>query len=271
MQINTTYNMDALAAARLLPDGCVDCIVTSPPYYGLRDYGVDGQIGLEETPEVFIDHLVTVFRELWRVLKPEGTLWVNMGDSYAGSNRGADDVKPKDLIGIPWMLAFALRTDGWYLRQDIIWHKPNPMPESVTDPCTKAHEYIFLFSKSARYYFDAEAIKEPATGWNGSKFEDGKNLINHPNVGKNRQRKPAGWDTGKGGHGSFHRYRDSAGSFNDAQQTKRVDSSPAAVQRGPFRHVPRGFDRAVHPCRVSRRWPRTRPVQRLRHHAHRGQ
>lgn len=172
---------------------------------GLRDYGVDGQIGLEETPEVFIDHLVTVFRELWRVLKPEGTLWVNMGDSYAGSNRGADDVKPKDLIGIPWMLAFALRTDGWYLRQDIIWHKPNPMPESVTDRCTKAHEYIFLFSKSARYYFDAEAIKEPATGWNGSKFEDGKNLINHPNVGKNRQRKPAGWDTGKGGHGSFHR------------------------------------------------------------------
>lgn len=205
MQINTTYNMDALAAARLLPDGCVDCIVTSPPYYGLRDYGVDGQIGLEETPEVFIDHLVTVFRELWRVLKPEGTLWVNMGDSYAGSNRGADDVKPKDLIGISWMLAFALRTDGWYLRQDIIWHKPNPMPESVTDRCTKAHEYIFLFSKSARYYFDAEAIKEPATGWNGSKFEDGKNLINHPNVGKNRQRKPAGWDTGKGGHGSFHR------------------------------------------------------------------
>ena len=158
MQINTTYNMDALAAARLLPDGCVDCIVTSPPYYGLRDYGVDGQIGLEETPEVFIDHLVTVFRELWRVLKPEGTLWVNMGDSYAGSNRGADDVKPKDLIGIPWMLAFALRTDGWYLRQDIIWHKPNPMPESVTDRCTKAHEYIFLFSKSARYYFDALSL-----------------------------------------------------------------------------------------------------------------
>lgn len=100
MQINTTYNLDALAAARLLPDGCVDCIVTSPPYYGLRDYGVDGQIGQEESPEAFIAHLVTVFRELWRVLKPEGTLWVNMGDSYAGSNRGADDVKPKDLIGI---------------------------------------------------------------------------------------------------------------------------------------------------------------------------
>ena len=232
MQINTTYNMDALAAARLLPDESVDCIVTSPPYYRLRDYGVAGQIGLEETPEAFIDQLVAVFRQLRRALKPQGTLWVNMGDSYAGSGRGAGDtkrssqkqrsnagswtgdahkafkggeVKPKDLIGIPWMLAFALRADGWYLRQDIIWHKPNPMPESVTDRCTKSHEYIFLFSKSPRYYFDAEAIKEPATGWNGSKFEDGKNLINHPNVGKIRQRKPAGWDTGKGGHGSFHR------------------------------------------------------------------
>lgn len=231
MQINTTYNMDALAAARLLPDGCVDCIVTSPPYYGLRDYGVDGQIGLEETPEVFIDQLVAVFRELRRALKPEGTLWVNMGDSYnsykgnavrknaqtdyaghrgqptrkSGFGLKCKSLKNKDLIGIPWMLAFALRADGWYLRQDIIWHKPNPMPESVTDRCTKAHEYIFLFSKSAKYYFDAEAIKEPATGWNESKFEDGKNLINHPNVGKNRQRKPAGWDTGKGGHGSFHR------------------------------------------------------------------
>ena len=231
MQTNTTYNMDALAAAKLLPDACVDCIVTSPPYYGLRDYGIDGQIGLEDTPEQFIERLVAVFRELRRALKDNGTLWVNIGDSYAGSGKGAwknktapketyvPDVdspqcqmqkiptgyKAKDLIGIPWMLAFALRADGWYLRQDIIWHKPNPMPESVTDRCTKAHEYIFLFSKSARYYFDAEAIKEPANGWNGSKFEDGKNLINHPNVGKNRQRKPAGWDTGKGGHGSFHR------------------------------------------------------------------
>lgn len=189
MQINTTYNMDALAAVRLLPDDCVDCIVTSPPYYGLRDYGVDGQIGLEETPEVFIDQLVTVFRELRRALKPEGTLWVNMGDSYnsykgnavrknaqtdyaghrgqpvrkSGFGLESKNLKNKDLIGIPWMLAFALRTDGWYLRQDIIWHKPNPMPESVTDRCTKAHEYIFLFSKSAKYYFDAEAILEPCS------------------------------------------------------------------------------------------------------------
>ena len=176
MQINTTYNLDALAAARLLPDGCVDCIVTSPPYYGLRDYGVDGQIGQEESPEAFIAQLVEVFRELRRALKPEGTLWVNMGDSYncykgnavrknaqtdyaghrcqpvrkPGFRLECKNLKNKDLIGIPWMLAFALRTDGWYLRQDIIWHKPNPMPESVTDRCTKAHEYIFLFSKSAK-------------------------------------------------------------------------------------------------------------------------
>lgn len=190
MQINTTYNMDALAAARLLPDECVNCIVTSPPYYALRDYGVDGQIGLEETPEEYIGKLVDVFRELKRLLRKDGTLWVNIGDSYAGSGKGAakcpenamkykqgtnkgtigcaatikklHGYKGKDLIGIPWMLAFALRADGWYLRQDIIWSKQNPMPESVKDRCTRSHEYIFLFSKSARYYFDADAIKQPS-------------------------------------------------------------------------------------------------------------
>lgn len=170
------------------PDECVDCCVTSPPYYGLRDYGTDGQIGLEPTPEEYISRLVEVFRQVRRVLKPSGTLWVNIGDSYAGSNKGAwsnktaqkevyvpdpgdkvaripkgwAGIKSKDLIGIPWMLAFALRADGWYLRQDIIWSKPNPMPESVTDRCCKSHEYIFLLSKSARYYFDADAIKQPA-------------------------------------------------------------------------------------------------------------
>lgn len=170
------------------PDECVDCCVTSPPYYGLRDYGAVGQIGLEETPEAYIVRLLDVFRQVRRVLKPSGTLWVNIGDSYAGSNKGAwsnktaqkevyvpdpgdkvaripkgwAGIKSKDLIGIPWMLAFALRADGWYLRQDIIWSKPNPMPESVTDRCCKSHEYIFLLSKSARYYFDADAIKQPA-------------------------------------------------------------------------------------------------------------
>jgi len=159
--------------------------VTSPPYYGLRDYGHEGQIGLEETPEEYIKAMVEVFRCVWDVLEDDGTLWLNIGDSYARqggresdqprhwdgrektsgsmhSTRMAQDIglKPKDLIGIPWMLAFALRADGWYLRQDIIWHKPNPMPESVQDRCTKAHEYIFLMSKSLKYYYDTEAIKE---------------------------------------------------------------------------------------------------------------
>ena len=159
--------------------------VTSPPYFGLRDYGHEGQIGHEETPDEFIKQLVEVFRCVWDVLEDDGTLWVNIGDSYAGSGKGPagnlganndernmthtkssalvpQGCKPKDLIGIPWMLAFALRADGWYLRQDIIWHKPNPMPESVQDRCTKAHEYIFLLSKSSKYFYDADAIKEDA-------------------------------------------------------------------------------------------------------------
>jgi DNA modification methylase len=171
---------------RALPDESVHCIVTSPPYFGLRDYGVDGQMGLEANPDEFIAGMVSVFRECRRVLRDDGTLWLNMGDTYnAGTSAkrkapktgvdvgGWNDAeidggarvnfpgcKPKDLCGVPWMLAFALRADGWFLRQDIIWSKPNPMPESVTDRCTKAHEYLFLLSKSARYYFDADAIAE---------------------------------------------------------------------------------------------------------------
>jgi DNA modification methylase len=168
----------------------VQTCVTSPPYFGLRDYGHDGQIGLEQTPEEYIAAMVEVFRCVKDVLADDGTLWLNIGDSYNGSGGnhkphhkndsgfqgkiGADSyqgrgnkiegLKPKDLIGIPWMLAFALRADGWYLRQDIIWHKPNPMPESVRDRCTKAHEYIFLMSKSEKYFFDSKAMKEPAVG-----------------------------------------------------------------------------------------------------------
>ena len=172
--------------------------VTSPPYYGLRDYGHEGQIGLEETPEDYIAAMVEVFRCVRDVLADDGTVWLNIGDSYAGSGKGPskslnqehhnlEDIhskiipsgcKPKDLIGIPWMLAFALRADGWYLRQDIIWHKPNPMPESVQDRCTKAHEYIFLLSKSQKYYYDHEAIKEQANSksegirFGGNKYGD---------------------------------------------------------------------------------------------------
>jgi DNA modification methylase len=170
--------------------GSVQTCVTSPPYFGLRDYGVAGQIGLERTPDEFVAELVAVFREVRRALRDDGTLWLNLGDSYSESgrggnpgqsphvkqrsNRGSLDVrksrhapaglKAKDLIGIPWMAAFALRADGWYLRSDIIWHKPNPMPESVTDRPTKAHEYLFLLTKSERYYYDAAAIKEPMAG-----------------------------------------------------------------------------------------------------------
>jgi DNA modification methylase len=191
-----------------LPAESVHCVVTSPPYFGLRDYGVGGQIGLEKTPAEYMAKMVAVFREVRRVLRSDGTCWVNMGDSYAndgkwgghtggkhvkalhdspiGRNKKYTGFKPKDLMGMPWRLAFALQDDGWWLRQDIIWAKPNPMPESVTDRCTKAHEYIFLLTKSARYFYDAEAIKEPANGWNNSAFDDGKNLIVHPNVGKNR-------------------------------------------------------------------------------------
>lgn len=173
------YTGDCLSILDALPDQSVQTCITSPPYFGLRDYGVDGQIGLEDTPEAFTLRLVEVFREVRRVLRNDGTLWLNLGDSYA-ANRGYQvpdgkhtdvgnakaskvpaGLKVKDLIGIPWRVAFALQADGWYLRQDIIWSKPNPMPESVKDRCTKSHEYIFLLSKSARYYFDNEAIKEP--------------------------------------------------------------------------------------------------------------
>jgi len=178
---------DALEQLRLLPSESVHCVVTSPPYYGLRDYNVAGQIGLEPSPGEYVARLVEVFSEVRRVLRADGTVWLNLGDSYVSNGRYASDrskyvgdlakyaitnprpaarasgIKPKDLIGIPWMLAFALRDDGWYLRQDIIWAKPNPLPESVTDRCTKAHEYVFLLSKSARYYYDADAIAEPFT------------------------------------------------------------------------------------------------------------
>lgn len=189
--MNTTILIgDCRQVLESLPSESVQTCVTSPPYFGLRDYGTDNQIGLEASPIEFVAQLVAVFREVRRVLKNDGTLWLNLGDSYAaqgGAHGDRDDnqtgvgakrlhiegsgdkaarrppygVKPKDLIGIPWRVAFALQADGWYLRQDIIWHKPNPMPESVTDRCTKAHEYIFLLSKSERYFFDAKAIAEP--------------------------------------------------------------------------------------------------------------
>lgn len=197
---------DALEGLKSLPDESADMCVTSPPYYNLRDYGIEGQIGNEQTVDAYISRLLSVFREVKRVLKPDGTLWIVIADSYAGSGKGrskdgrwkqsggkqdsnlgscmgilqktmAAGCKPKDLIGIPWLLAFTLRADGWYLRSDIIWDKSGKVyPESVKDRCTKAHEYIFMLSKSKRYYFDADAIKEPIAaasvkrakyGWHG--------------------------------------------------------------------------------------------------------
>ncbi len=259
MELNKVYLGDSLETIKTFPDESIDCVVTSPPYYGLRDYGtgewiggdpnckhyraskasektitghkrmqeaespvgdaiykqvcpicgairVDKQIGLEESPEAYIERLVSLFREVRRVLKKDGTCWVNLGDSYWGGgwrnaafNEHSGDIqkgskgtycgesmppmkgfvsgyKPKDLVGIPWMFAFAMRADGWYLRQDIIWHKPNPMPESVTDRCTKSHEYIFLFSKSERYYFDYEAIMEPCADQERTNYQSGSRI-----------------------------------------------------------------------------------------------
>ena len=222
------YGIDVIDGLKTLQTESVHCVVTSPPYWGLRDYGTDGQIGLEKTPEEFVQKMVEVFREVRRVMTKDGTLWLNLGDSYYNyrgkNNRRSDkdltkrntltkphhniDARPnemkisgfknKDLMGIPWKVAFALRDSGWYLRQDIIWHKPNPMPESVKDRCTKAHEYVFLFSKSERYFFDNEAIKEVS-------------------IYKRPPAVPVGWDTGTGSHRSLKgRYRNSApkGSFN---------------------------------------------------------
>jgi len=210
---------NCLDTLKTLKDKSVNCCVTSPPYFGLRDYGNDNQIGLESSPEEYVNNLVKVFREVKRVLKDDGTLWLNLGDSYASRQSARDRVsgysdkqstnkgklggkqdiplglKQKDLIGIPWRVAFALQQDGWYLRQDIIWHKPNPMPESVRDRCTKSHEYIFLLSKNKKYYYDNEIIKEPAKDWgtrdrkNGKYHNEGTGLNPHTGLTKSYEKK----------------------------------------------------------------------------------
>ena len=225
LQKNTLLIGDCRNILPTLPSKSVQCVVTSPPYYKLRDYGVSGQIGQENTVDEYVQHLVEVFREVKRILKDDGTLWLNLGDSYAGSGKGrnsdgkkgkmpteckdakytgrhlgilkktplCENLKPKDLIGIPWRVAFALQADGWYLRQDIIWHKPNVMPESVKDRCTKSHEYIFLLSKLKNYYFDTEAIKEPVvskkgnnkTFRNGGVYTKGQSYFNSKKIEAN--------------------------------------------------------------------------------------
>lgn len=225
LELNKIYNMDCLEGLKQLPDNSINCCVTSPPYWGLRDYGVEGQLGLESTPEEYVSKMVEIFREVKRVLRKDGTLWLNLGDRYAASqsNNGGcspkstlgggggkyregskneaayhatkprklnHGLKAKDLVGIPWMVAFALRADGWYLRQDIVWHKPNPMPESVTDRCTRAHEYIFMLTKKRKYFYDREAIREPAKPWNAGR-------MSAPKMGKHRPIDPYGQQTKK--------------------------------------------------------------------------
>ena len=208
MSVKLLYGVDVREGLKTLEPESVHCVVTSPPYWGLRDYGENGQLGLEKTPEEYVKSMVAVFQEVKRVLRADGTLWLNLGDSYAGSGKGPagnlgakhnerhlehktggivpDGLKPKDLVGIPWMVAFALRADGWYLRQDIIWAKPNPMPESVTDRCTKSHEYVFLLTKSAKYYYDAEAIKENAKPESQSRYESPFNVGKKEAAGSGR-------------------------------------------------------------------------------------
>lgn len=217
---------DCLEVLKTLESESVQTCVTSPPYYGLRDYGVEGQIGLEESPQAYVAKMVEVFEEVRRVLKSDGTLWLNLGDSYASHDPGGfrkgeflnpggrqstkagvdvarnragiyrpDGLKPKDLIGIPWRVAFALQEAGWWLRQDIIWAKPNPMPESVTDRCTKAHEYIFLLTKSARYFYDNEAVKEKGLSIFRERLRP--NGIGNPENGMN----PLGYDNSCGANG----------------------------------------------------------------------
>lgn len=307
---------NALEVLREMPDESVNCVVTSPPYWGLRDYGtaqweggdpecdhkqwrpgagrangvvddrgqrnrdgvgsmggdckkcgarrIDQQLGLEPTPEEYVEKMVDLFSQVRRVLKNDGTLWLNIGDSYnaagreghgtrqgykQGTNRAsahksdwnrpsAVNLKPKDLVGIPWLLAFALRADGWYLRQDIIWSKPNPMPESVTDRCTKAHEYIFLLSKSQRYYYDADAIAEPCiAGNNGSSFVSEYDRQTKPRLGSGPRKikVPGGWDRGAGAHGTIHRNGRTEAEYQDAVVfDKRNKRSVWEVTTQPF-------------------------------------
>lgn len=214
LEMNNIYNIDCREGLKLLDDNSIDCCVTSPPYWGLRDYGVEGQIGLEDSLQEYIDEMVKVFREVKRVLKPEGTLWLNLGDSYVGTGGDRknkvknelfqtqqehgpkvgrysrtkkiknDGLKPKDLIGIPWRVAFALQEDGWYLRRDIIWNKTNCMPEAVKDRPTTSHEYIFLLSKSRTYYYDHEAIKEDCVNGDPNPPRGSEGVIGNKNKGR---------------------------------------------------------------------------------------
>ena len=254
---------DCLDLLRQMEDESINCCITSPPYWGLRDYGSQGQIGLELTPQEYVEKMRVVFSEIKRVLKNDGTLWLNLGDTYSAQRwakkgetktpsqpmNGMKDewraiapqkesgLPDKNLVGIPWRVAFALQADGWYLRQDIIWHKPNPMPESVTDRCTKAHEYVFLLTKSASYYYDAEAIKEPIAEstkeWGGGKEGWGKSNPLHA--------------TAKGTHGPSLRGQGRCGESGSGMRNKR---SVWRVTTKPFKgaHFATFPKELIEPC-----------------------
>lgn len=205
------YIGDCIEIMKSMEDGSINCCVTSPPYFGLRDYGVEGQIGLENTPEEYIEKLINVFREVRRILRDDGTLWLNIGDSYG---------KDKSLIGIPWLLAFALRADGWCLRQDIIWHKPNAMPESVRDRCTKSHEYLFLLSKCSKYFFNHEAFKEDA-------------VSDHP--AGNRNHKYSDQYEEEKHHSQIHRTKAGLKALTGVKWTKRNRRTVWSITTKPYK------------------------------------
>ena len=251
---------DALEVLKTIPNGSVQCCVTSPPYWGLRDYGVAGQIGRERTPEEYVDHLLAIFREVRRVLRDTGVMWLVLGDSYTSGNRTwrAPDrknparasrdrapnpagMKAKDLVGIPWMVAFALRADGWYLRSDVIWHKPNGHPESVTDRPTKIHEHVFLLSKSKRYRYDAKAVREDAVG---------KTLHDLTGPGYSPPGQPPSQGNRKALPGStYSRHRSSVVGGQDLRKSidgKRNLRSVWTIPTSPFR----GAHFAVYPPRL---------------------
>jgi len=249
---HTILNGDVIDCLRSLPDACVQCVVTSPPYWGLRDYGVEGQIGLEPTPGEYVEKMIEVFREVRRVLRNDGTLWLNLGDSYNGSGGAGGDyapgglkagqpkypgrrisaLKPKDLVGIPWRVAFALQADGWYLRSDIIWSKLDPMPESVTDRPTKSHEYVFLLSKRPRYFYDADAIREAHKEPNRGNGE--RDRVNY-NIG------------GIIGRGRVGEYEEGVRLYNPAGRNRRTVWE-IATQPMPDAHFATFPEALVEPC-----------------------
>lgn len=286
MKVDHCYQGDCRAVMReLIAAGVrVQCIVTSPPYWGLRDYGVDGQLGLEPTLREFVDNMVEVFDLCRQLLADDGTLWLNMGDAYAGSwgaqgrpqgqgemsgrsvasarqigasprfgsgtgTRGREmGLKPKDLMGQPWRLAFALQDAGWWLRQDIIWHKPNPMPESVRDRCTKAHEYLFLMTKSDRYHFDQDAIRTPFSPETKAQSFDTMEYKR-----RDRYKAPDGWNTGAGAHGSFHKEGREKGKPAPADYEPKAGANRRSVWTIPTRayaeaHFATFPEALVEPC-----------------------